>query len=128
MQGTDSSGSTFWKDHSTACMLEKKIFKMFYSEIFVHFGLNCVTSTAVNDCKPCSMSSFPCFFPRRSKYSKAKQDSDEEKHLHQGNLKPRVHCNCKLDEKKKQPPLRWVGWRAKQTANKGDEAKNTILL
>uniref|UniRef100_A0A7N6A3Z6 receptor protein-tyrosine kinase n=1 Tax=Anabas testudineus TaxID=64144 RepID=A0A7N6A3Z6_ANATE len=25
-----------------------------------------------------------CFAPRRSKYSKAKQDSDEEKHLHQG--------------------------------------------
>lgn len=25
------------------------------------------------------------FAPRRSKYSKAKQDSDEEKHLHQGN-------------------------------------------
>ena len=24
------------------------------------------------------------FLPRRSKYSKAKQDSDEEKHLHQG--------------------------------------------
>lgn len=35
-----------------------------------------------------------CFFaPRRSKYSKAKQDSDEEKHLHQGNSQLTLHLH-----------------------------------
>lgn len=33
------------------------------------------------------------FAPRRSKYSKAKQDSDEEKHLHQGNSQLTLHLH-----------------------------------
>lgn len=76
----------------TSLYVSRELFVAQLGELFPYLLIIYLYDTFKTSIRKIMLRSFICFFvflgffwSRRSKYSKAKQDSDEEKHLHPGN-------------------------------------------